>query len=541
MPAKKSTRRATRRAPRPKKAAFKLTYATMFDPPPELHDRFEAALGRVKARLGRDQAMLIGGKDVQAAESFEDRSPINQDWLLGRFPKGTAEHARQALAAARQAFPKWAGLGWKERVRLVRKAADIIDKRIYEIGAVMALEVGKNRMEALGDAAETADLIRYACGRMEAHKGYIVPMGKDPLKGYRSQNISVLRPYGVWVVISPFNFPAALTGGPVGAALVAGNTVVMKPASDSPWTVRLLAECLREAGLPDGVFNYVTGPGGTIGQELISNPQVDGITFTGSFDVGMQIYRTFSQGRYPRPAILEMGGKNPSIVSRSADLERAAIGIMRSAFGLQGQKCSANSRIYVERPIYDKFVERLVGLTQKIVMGDPTERTVYLGPVVNASSYKQFQQFSEELSDAGRFLTGGKIRTDGAFEKGFFCEPTIAAGVPANHRLWKYEMFLPITMIHAVDSLDEAMTLANDVDYGLTAGFYGSEKQTAWFFENIQAGVTYANRPQGATTGAWPGFQPFGGWKGSGSTGKNGGGLYYVPLYLHEQIQTLVR
>jgi 1-pyrroline-5-carboxylate dehydrogenase len=538
---RKTSPRTGRSTSRPKKTTFKLTYATMFDPPEALHTRFEAALAEIKAGMGAEHGMLIGGKEVHAAESFEDRSPIDRDWVLGRFQKGTAEHARQAIAAARKAFPAWAGLGWRERVRLLRKAADLIDQRIYRIGAVMALEVGKNRMEALGDAAETADLIRYACDRMQANKGYVVAMGKDPLKGYRSTNTSVLRPYGVWVVISPFNFPAALTGGPAGAALLAGNTLVMKPASDTPWTVRLLAECFRDAGIPDGVFNYVTGPGGTIGQELIANPGVDGVTFTGSYDIGMGIYRAFSHGRYPRPTILEMGGKNPAIVSRSADLDRAAIGIVRSAFGLQGQKCSANSRVFVERPVYDKLVDRLVDLTSKLVIGDPTDRSVYLGPVVNASSYKQFQQFNEELSEAGRFLTGGKIRTDGALAKGFYCEPTIAADVPIDHRLWKYEMFVPITMVHPVDSLEEAMALANDVDYGLTAGFYGTEKQAADFFEHIQAGVTYANRPQGATTGAWPGFQPFGGWKGSGSTGKNGGGLYYLPLYMHEQIHTLVR
>jgi 1-pyrroline-5-carboxylate dehydrogenase len=167
---------------------------------------------------------------------------------------------------------------------------------------------------------------------METHKGYIVPMGRDPLKGYKAQNTSVLRPYGVWVVISPFNFPGALTGGPSGAALLAGNTLVIKPASDTPWTARLIAECFRDAGLPDGVVNFVTGPGSTLGEALITSPEVDGITFTGSYDVGMHIYRLFSQGRYPRPTILEMGGKNPSIVSRRADLDRAATGIVRSAF-----------------------------------------------------------------------------------------------------------------------------------------------------------------------------------------------------------------
>jgi len=341
-------------------------------------------------------------------------------------------------------------------------------------------------------------------------------------------------------VISPFNFPAALTGGPSGAALVAGNTIVIKPATDTPWVVRLLAECFRDAGLPDGAFNYVTGPGSTLGQALIDNPDVDGVTFTGSFDVGMGIFRDFAQGRYVRPAILELGGKNPAIVSRNADLERAAIGIVRSAFGLQGQKCSACSRVFVEEPLYDALVEKVVELTEKLVVGDPTERDVYMGPVINQGVYKDFQDFTEELSQAGTFLTGGKVLTEGDYGKGYFCAPTLVADVPLNHRLWKHEMFLPITTVARVSDLDEAMQLANDVNYGLTAGFYGSPEETKWFFENIKAGVTYANRPQGATTGAWPGFQPFGGWKGSGSSGKNAGGHYYLPLYMHEQIQTTI-
>jgi 1-pyrroline-5-carboxylate dehydrogenase len=524
-----------------KPAAFKLTYATMFNPPEEFHTNFERALVKTKAELGREHGMIIGGEEVRAAEKFEDRSPINQDWVLGVFQKGTAEHARQALATARKAFHAWSHTPWRERVRLMRKVADMMDKRIYEFGAVMALEVGKNRAESMGDAAESADLIRYACDQMEANKGYAVPMGKDPIKGFRVKNTSVLRPYGVWVVISPFNFPCALTCGPSGAALVTGNTLVIKPATNTPWTVRLFAECLRDAGLPDGVFNYVTGPGSTIGQELIENREVDGITFTGSFDVGMKIYATFAGGRYPRPTILEMGGKNPAVVSRHADLDRAAIGIVRSAFGLQGQKCSAASRVFVERQVYDKLMGRMVDLTTKLAVGDPTERSVYMGPVINASSYKDFKNFTEELSQAGRFLTGGKAITAGERAKGFFCQPTLVADLPLEHRLWKHEMFLPITTVHAVGNLDEAMKLANDVNYGLTAGFYGSEEEADLFFDRIEAGVTYANRPQGATTGAWPGFQPFGGWKGSGSTGKNAGGVYYLPLYMHEQIRTLVR
>ncbi|MGW8225719.1 MAG: aldehyde dehydrogenase family protein [Anaerolineales bacterium] len=521
-------------------STFKLTYATMFNPPEELHTRFEQVLGEVKARLGQEHGMIINGKEHFSSEKFEDRSPSNTEQVLGVFQKGSAQDANDAIAAARGAFPAWSGLDWQERVRLLRKAAEIMDQRTFEIGAVLALEVGKNRMESLGDIAETADLIRYACYQMEKNEGYVVEMGRDPLVGYTATNFSTLRPYGVWLVISPFNFPAALTGGPSGAALVAGNTIVIKPATDTPWVVRLLAECFRDAGLPDGVFNYVTGPGSTLGKTLIENPDVDGVTFTGSFDVGMSIFREFAKGRYVRPAILELGGKNPAIVSRNADLERAAIGIVRSAFGLQGQKCSACSRVFVEEPLYDQLVEKLVELTEKLVVGDPTEREVYMGPVINQSSYKDFQDFTEELSQAGTFLTGGKVLTDGDLGKGYFCAPTLVADVPLNHRLWKHEMFVPITTITKIGSLDEAMQLANDVNYGLTAGFYGSRAETKWFFENIQAGVTYANRPQGATTGAWPGFQPFGGWKGSGSSGKNAGGHYYLPLYMHEQIQTTI-
>lgn len=521
-------------------STFKLTYATMFNPPEELHQKFDEALEKVKAKLGTEYGMIINNQDVFADEKFEDRSPANTDTVLAVMQKGNQTHALQAMQAARAAFPSWSRTPWQERVALLRKVADLIDQRIFELGAAMAMEVGKNRMESLGDVAETADLIRYACYQMEKNNGYIVEMGRDPLVGFKATNTSVLRPYGVWLVISPFNFPFALTGGPSGSALVTGNTLVIKPATDTPWIVRLLAECFRDAGLPDGVANFVTGPGRTLGQALIDDPELSGVTFTGSFDVGMKIFRDFANGKYVRPTILELGGKNPVIVSRNADLEHAALGIVRSAFGLQGQKCSAASRVLIEAPVYDQLVERLVNLTNKLTIGDPVDRNVYLGPVVNKSSYQDFISFTEELSQAGRFLTGGKVLTEGPYAKGYFCQPTFVADVPFDHRLWKYEMFLPITTVGKVESLEQAMQIANDVNYGLTAGFYGSKEETKWFFDQIQAGVTYANRPQGATTGAWPGYQPFGGWKGSGSSGKNAGGHYYLPLYMHEQIQTLI-
>lgn len=521
--------------------SFKLTYATMFNPPEELHMHFDEALAKLKAGLGKEYGMLIGGKDRLTLEKFEDRSPANTDVVLGIFQKGGEQEAIDALEAASKAFPTWSRMKWQDRVALMRKAADLITERIFMISAALSMEVGKNRMESLGDVAETADLIRYYCSEMERNNGYIVEMGRDPLVGYTAINYSVMRPYGTWLVISPFNFPASLTGGPAGAALVAGNTVVMKPATDTPWVVRLLAESFRDAGLPDGVFNFVTGPGSTLGQALITCADVDGATFTGSFGVGMGIFRDFSNCSYVRPIILELGGKNPVIVSRHADLEKAATGILRSAFGLQGQKCSAASRVYVEEPVYEDLTTRLVSMINKLEIGDPTERNVYLGPVVNRKSYQDFKNFSEELSQAGNFLTGGKVLTEGSYAKGFFCQPTLVADVPLDHHLWKDEMFVPITTIARVKDLDEAMYQANHVNYGLTSGFYGAEDEIDWYFDQIEAGVTYANRPQGATTGAWPGFQPFGGWKGSGSTGKNGGGRYYLPQYMHEQIHTVVR
>jgi 1-pyrroline-5-carboxylate dehydrogenase len=522
-------------------STFKLTYATMFTPPEALHTHFAEAMAALKDHVGVEIPMFIDGEERFTDEKYQEFSPINTDLHLATFQKGGVQEAQDAIAAARQAFPGWSRMYWDERVYLLRKAADIIDQRLFEIGAVVTLEVGKNRMEALGDVAETADLIRYACDQMEANHGYRVKMAKDPLPGFDSTNTSVLKPYGVWVVISPFNFPAALTGGPMGAALVAGNTVVVKPASVTTWTTALLVDCLRMAGIPDGVVNFVSGPGSTVGNALVESDDVDGITFTGSFDVGMGIYRTFAQGQYARPTNLEMGGKNPAIVSKNADIEDAAIGIVRSAFGLQGQKCSACSRVFVEAEVYDALVDRVVDLTRKLEVGDPAERDTYMGPVITKHVYEEFQTFCAELKEAGKILVGGEVITEGEFGKGYFCQPTIAVDVPLDHRLWQHEMFLPITMIHPVKGLDEAMALANNTKYGLTAGFYGSEEEVGWFFDNIQAGVVYANRPQGATTGAWPGYQPFGGWKGSGASGKNSGGLYYLPLYMHEQSQTQIR
>jgi len=537
---KRAARRTSAHRSTSKAGGFRLTYATMFDPPEILHTCYDRTLGGLRAGFGREYPLLIGGKERRVAEKFQDISPIDTSWVLGVFQKGTEKDAADAVAAAKKAAPAWGRTRWQERVRLLRRAAALISERGCEFAAIDSLEVGKNRMEALGDVEETADLIAYYCDQMERNDGFVRPLLDDPLRGFTSTNRSALRPYGVWAVISPFNFPVALAGGPAGAALVAGNTVVFKPATDTPWTGWFLARCFLDAGLPEGAFNFVTGPGSTCGQQLIRSDDVDGITFTGSYDVGMQIIRTFAAGgRWPRPCIAEMGGKNPVIISRNADLDDAAIGCLRSAFGLQGQKCSAASRIFIEKPAYDGFVERLLALVKAITVGDPTHQDHWMGPVINLHAAKDYEAYCDELRQGGRILVGGKRLTEGALARGAYCAPTVAEA-PDRHRLWKHEMFLPVTMVAPVASLEEAMRRANDVDYGLTAGFYGTKKEAEWFFEHIEAGVCYANRPHGATTGAWPGHQPFGGWKGSGSTGKSAGSFYYLPQFLKEQGRTVV-
>ncbi len=517
---------------------LKVTYATLRADNEELHEQFERGIEKARAELGQRHPNYVNGEPRSGDGEFDDRSPTDNQLVLGHFAKGTREDVRDAIAAARAAAPGWAGTPWQERVALLRRAADLISERQMEYAALMSMEVGKNRLEALGDVEETADLIRYYCDRMEEHDGFDVPMGNlgDPSVHTRS----VLKPHGVFAVISPFNFPLALCGGPAGGALVCGNTVVFKPSSDAPLLGLKLYEVLRDAGLPEGVFNYVAGPGESVGAELQENEAIDGIVFTGSFEVGFSLYKSFAT-RYPKPVIVEMGGKNPAIVSRKADLEEAAEGVMRAAFGFGGQKCSANSRVYVERPVHDEFVRLLVEKTKGITIGDPLERQNWLGPVIDQRAVARYETAVAEARREGSIEIGGERLIDGDLERGWFVQPTVATGLPTDHRLFREELFVPFLAVAAVDSIDEALELANASDYALTAGFFSEDRaEVDRFLSTIHAGVVYVNRRAGATTGAWPGIQPFGGWKASGSTGKAGGGLYYVQQFMREQSQTIV-
>lgn len=522
----------------------RITYATLSEAgdDEQLQAAFDAALDEVRRKwLGADVPLFIEGEELYVEETFDSVSPFDAELHLCSAQRGEVAHARAAVRAAAKAFPTWSRVPWQERVEIVCGIAESIGEKSLDLAALMVFEVGKSWLEALAEVGETMGLLRYYANAMERNDGFVQEMGKLDPDDPDEYNVSVLRPYGVWVVISPFNFPVALSVAPIAAALLTGNTVVFKAGSDTPYDGWKTAEVFAQAPLPDGVFNYVSGPGSVVGQELQDNPGVDGWTFTGSHDVGVTILKEAVSDSYPRPAIVEMGGKNPAIVSETADLEKAVLGVMRAAFGLTGQKCSACSRVYVQDRVYEVFRDRIVDMTRNLKIGNPTERDTFIGPLINRRAYEKFKQYAETARADGDVLVGGDVLTGGAFTRGYFVEPTIVEGLPEEHILVREELFVPILHLARVTTLEEAMEKANDTKYGLTAGFYGEdEEEIAWFFEHIQAGTTYANRAGGATTGAWPGVQPFGGWKGSGSTGKNIGGLYYLPLYLREQSQTII-
>jgi 1-pyrroline-5-carboxylate dehydrogenase len=519
--------------PRPK-----ITYATLRADNEELHAGFEDAVGRVGAGLGAEHANYVDGAWRGAARTFEVRSPIDRDIVLGRFAEGTPADVDAAVAAARAAQPAWAAMPWQERLRIVRRAAELISERLMDDAAVMSFEVGKNRIEALGEVEESADLIRYYARTMEDNAGYDHPM--DNLGDNAVHTRSILRPHGVFAVVSPFNFPMALAAGPTSAAMMAGNTVVFKPSSAAPLSAVKLIEAYHDAGVPHGVVNLVMGPGETVGQALQEHAGIDGIVFTGSYEVGMALFHSFSK-QWPRPCIVEMGGKNPAVVTGKADLDEAAEGIMRSAFGFGGQKCSANSRVYVERPVHDELVRLLAEKTAQIKIGNPLLREAFMGPVINGKAVDRHQQAVADARRDGAVFVGGNQLSDGGLARGFYVEPTVVGNLPADHRLFRDELFAPLTAVHAVDSLDEAIRLSNETVYGLTAGVYSEDPaEVQQFLDGIAAGVTYVNRRAGATTGAWPGVQAFGGWKGSGSTGKAGLSMYYVGQFMREQSQTVV-
>lgn len=521
------------------KPKIKVTYTTLAVANEELHTAYEAAVAEFKAAPPQTYPNHINGKDFTTADKITVRSPINTDWVLGYFPKATSADVDKAVAAAQAAYDGWSKTPWQQRLALVRKAAALMEDRVFEIAAVLSLEVGKNRLEAIGEVQETADLIYYAADDMEKNNGYYRDLTNESPKHH---NRSVLKPFGPWAVVSPFNYPSALTGGPAGAALIAGNTVVAKPATATPLTAWLTVKCFIDAGLPAGVVNFVTGTGDSVGEAIINHPGFAGCTFTGSSDVGMRIIAQFAAGgQWPRPCIAEMGGKNPTIVTASADFERAVSGCCRSAFGLGGQKCSAGSRILVHRSRFEEFVAAMKEYAAKLVVGDPTLRATFAGPQINKASVEGFKEAVAIARKDGTIVMGGELLGGGVYDKGYFVAPTIVTGLSLDHQLSQQELFLPFVTVYPYDDIDEAIAGANGVVNGLTAGvFAGTAEEIDYILRDLEAGVVYVNKASGATTGAWPGYQAFGGWKKSTSTNKGAGHVYYLTQYLREQSQTVI-
>ena len=527
--------------PSRRKPARKITYVTLFADE-SLDPKYEAALKRLEGRLGASHPMYIGGKEVRSeAGEFEHRSPIDTSVVVGRFQIGTREHARASVEAAKKGFEIWSSRPWQERVRVFEKYARLIDERKFDIAAAITYEVGKNRLEALAECWEAIDAVKYYLAVMRKERGYSIRMGPG---GPGEHNQDVLKPHGVWPVISPFNFPFMLANGMAMGALITGNSVILKPTSEAPLTGLMLYHLYVDSGVPAGAVNFVTGPGGNFEDEFVTSPDVDGIAFTGSRDVGMRLFRRFhTEQPYPKPILLEMGSKNPTIVTARADMEKAVEGTVRAAFGYGGQKCSATSRVYVQKEVRDRFLQALKERVAKVTVGDPREKKTFMGPLINAKAVETFRRAVDDARREGaQLVAGGGVRESGSEKAGFYVSPTVVAGLPEESRLVRQELFVPFVVVNEFSKVDEAIDRANATEYGLTAGIFSRDpKEIKKFFDGIRFGVTYANRSGGSTTGAWPGAQSFTGWKASGVTGRGVGSPYYLLNFLRDQSQTNVQ
>jgi 1-pyrroline-5-carboxylate dehydrogenase len=521
------------------KTPVKITYMTLAEDE-QVHPAYENALKRVQEKLGQHHPLCIGGNNISGRPEFPVYSPIDGETLIGSFQVGDNQDTENAIRAAKETFPEWSRTTWKERSRIIRRAAGIIESQAFDLAALLTWEVGKTRTEALAEVFETIDLLRYYCDVYEMAGGYQLPM-QSPVPGEHC--ISVMKPCGTWVVISPFNFPIALAAGMCTGALITGNTVVFKPASEAPLSGIQLYDAFVSGGVPPGALNLVTGPGGPFGKTVVSDGDVDGIAFTGSKNAGLWLWREFSQGqRYPKPVVIEMGSKNPVIVSDKADLVKAVEGVVRSAFGYGGQKCSASSRVYVHETVFTQFMQLLKARTGSVIAGDPRKRETFFGPLIDRKAKETFiEAVRQVIADGGTIEAGGEVLTGDRYGKGHYVTPTIVTGIPPGHPLLKTELFVPFLIVTTYRTLMEALEYANQTDFGLTAGIFSSDPgELEFFFSHVKSGVTYANRTGGATTGAWPGSQSFTGWNASGSTGRGSGGPYYLLSFVREQAQTRV-
>ena len=505
-----------------------------------VHAEIDRRIGEFeRTHLGLARPNAIGGADDARGDAYTVASPIDRELKIGTYYAANADNVDAAVAAAAAAFPEWSHAAPATRIEILRGVAAAIEERKWDLALAALVEVGKSRMEALGEAEEAIDMIRYYAAEMDAHGGW---HERSLLRAF-PQEITAdrLRPYGVFGVIAPFNYPIALAVGMLTGALITGNTAVFKPSPGMGLTARLLVDAFAAGGLPAGVLNHVCG-GADTGRLLVAHPGIAGFAFTGSHGTGMEILRHCANGRYHRPVIVEMGGKNPAYVTASADLDVAAEGVLRSAFGLSGQKCSALSRLFVDSSVHDALLDRLTARTRALAIGDPRQAGVFMGPVIDAAAKERFVAAVDEARAAGaRIVHGGRALAGGVHDRGAYVEPTIVDGLASDHRVSRDELFVPLLVVHRFDDLGAAIAEGNAVTYGLTAGIYAwDQHELDLFLDRAEAGVLYANRASGATTGAWPGIQSFCGWKGSGASGKGGLGPHYLVQFLREQSRTIM-
>ena len=513
----------------------------------EFDSLFDREVENVKKEFGSKYPMVIGGKDVYSTENLVEKSPIDNSTVIGYFQKGTREDARRAISAAQEAFRTWGSTGYKERVALFRHAAEVFSKNKFRLAAILSYENAKSRYESIGEVDEAIDFMRYYSNELESNKGYTrktalaessakSQLGFQGAPSDAEKVVISLKPYGVFGVIAPFNFPVSISIGMSVGAMITGNTVVFKPSSSDNMTMLTgftIGKLLKEAGLPDGVFNYITGPGSEVGDELVVNKDVSGIVFTGSRDTGLKmISKVFGAGMQ-KVFVVEMGGKNPAIVSKYADIDSAVSGVASAAFGFAGQKCSALSRVYVHASIKELFTSKLIEKVRSFKIGDPLKKENYLGPLISESAYKRYTDSVDKIRSAGRILYGGNAVHSEL--NGYYVEPTIAE-LRHDHELFHRELFVPILLVDSYKDFSDALAKSNDVEFGLTSGLYSKNRKEIKEFSNgIQSGVVYINRSISATTGAIVGLHTFVGWKGSGLTGKGTGSKFYLQQFMREQ------
>ena len=489
---------------------------------PENARAMRAALAHVATQLGREYDLIIGGHREKTAGKITSLNPARPSQVVGIHQKAGSEHAQEAMDAAQRAFHSWSRISVEERASLLLNAAAVIRERKLEFSAWLTYEVGKNWAEADADVAETIDFLEFY-----AREALRLSQATTPIQLPGERNRLVYIPLGVGAVIPPWNFPFAIMAGMTAAAIVTGNTVILKPSSDSPTIAALFMEVLEEVGMPAGVVNFCPGSGATFGNAIVAHPKTRFVAFTGSKPVGLDIHELAAKTQpgqiWIKRTVLEMGGKDSILVCADADIEAAVDGVVAAAFGFSGQKCSACSRAIIEAPVYDSFVEKVRERVAKLTVGDPVENH-NLGPVVNAGAQESILGYIAKGKQEGRLVAGGSVvATDAG---GYFLQPTVFADVDADAVISQEEIFGPVLALIKVESYEEGLAVANNTEFGLTGAIYTADKaRLEHAAQEFYVGNLYLNRK---CTGAMVGAHPFGGFNMSGTDSKAGGPDYLL-------------